>query len=65
VSDLTDQGVEKIDSLPTNEELGIEKIPVVAGSQRREPSSRAAKPSPFEGLIVSEMDRSGRLGHDT
>lgn len=61
MSDLTDQGVEKIDSLPTNEELGIEKIPVVvAGSQRRERSSRAAKLSPFEGLIVSEMDRSGR-----
>jgi hypothetical protein len=63
VSEPTDQPVEKIDSLPTNEELGIEKIPmVVAGGQRSEPRpTRVAKLLSFEGLVVSEMDKPAKF----
>jgi hypothetical protein len=58
VPDQPSEWVERIDSLPTNEELGIEKIPIVlASGQRREPSPALATKLPsFEGLVVSERD---------
>ena len=47
--------VERIQSLPTNEELGIEKFPVARKRERPlMPPVCAAKIPAFEGLVVSE-----------
>lgn len=56
MSGQPNERVERIDSLPTNAELGIEKIPVVVTSGRQhEPSKvRVVKLPPFDGLEVSE-----------
>ena len=48
------ENIERIDSLPTKEELGIEKIPV---KQSLNPKlrPRVVAISPLEGIVVTEL----------